>query len=133
MAADVVYVPDPVVFNYEFKSRAGMMGRDLTKRGIQLQRLAQRQVGKKTGFLRISIGYDVNPSMSGLVLTVGSSARIAYIHHEGTRPHYIRPKQRSGALRFNQGGRIVYARRVLHPGTRPNRYLTDNLYRVVLT
>lgn len=35
---------------------------------------------------------------------------------EGTRPHTIRPRARR-ALRFNVGGRVVYARVVHHPGS----------------
>jgi hypothetical protein len=38
---------------------------------------------------------------------------------EGTRAHVIRPRARK-ALRFQMGGRTVFARRVNHPGTRPN-------------
>lgn len=37
---------------------------------------------------------------------------------EGTRPHVIRPR-RARALRFTTGGRVVYAAKVNHPGTRP--------------
>lgn len=39
----------------------------------------------------------------------------------GTRPHVIRPV-RAKALRFFVGGRPVFARRVNHPGTKPNPY-----------
>ena len=31
-------------------------------------------------------------------------------------------------LRFSSRGRIVYTRVVRHPGTKPNKYLADNLY-----
>jgi hypothetical protein len=65
-----------------------------------------------------------------LVATVGSGNRIALMHHNGTRPHFIRPR-RAQTLRFYSHGRIVYSQLVFHPGTRPNRYLTDNLSRVV--
>ncbi|GKQ35198.1 hypothetical protein [Streptomyces sp. A012304] len=40
----------------------------------------------------------------------------------GTRPHVIRPR-RAQALRFTVGGRVVYARVVMHPGTKPNDFL----------
>lgn len=57
---------------------------------------------------------------------VGSEDPIALIHHEGTRPHVILPRIKT-ALVFSVGGQTVVARRVNHPGTKPNRYLTDNL------
>jgi hypothetical protein len=41
---------------------------------------------------------------------------------DGTRPHLIRPR-RAKALRFEVGGRVVYARLVRHPGTEPNDFL----------
>lgn len=44
----------------------------------------------------------------------------------GTRPHAIRPV-RAKALRFTVGGQVVYAKVVMHPGTRPNNWLRDAL------
>lgn len=44
----------------------------------------------------------------------------------GTRPHPIRPI-RARALRFTMGGRVVYAKAVMHPGTKPNNFLGDAL------
>ncbi|PWI06533.1 hypothetical protein DIZ27_32860 [Streptomyces sp. NWU339] len=41
---------------------------------------------------------------------------------DGTRPHIIRPR-RAKALRFETGGRVVFAKRVRHPGTRANPFL----------
>ncbi|NUO48732.1 MAG: hypothetical protein HOV80_07740 [Polyangiaceae bacterium] len=43
---------------------------------------------------------------------------------EGTEPHVIEPKRKK-ALKFNGAGGIVFARRVNHPGTRPNDFLAD--------
>lgn len=39
---------------------------------------------------------------------------------EGVRPHVIRPR-RAKVLRFVVGGRVVYARKVNHPGTNKHR------------
>lgn len=44
----------------------------------------------------------------------------------GTRPHIIRPV-RAQALRFTVGGRVVYAKIVHHPGTRPNDFMAEAL------
>jgi hypothetical protein len=62
---------------------------------------------------------------------VGSSHPIALIHHEGTRPHIIVPVK-AKALRFPGAAPsgFIFAKRVNHPGTKPNRYLTDNLHLV---
>jgi hypothetical protein len=43
---------------------------------------------------------------------------------EGTRAHAIVPR-RGRALRFVAGGMVVFARRVWHPGTKPNRFAED--------
>lgn len=48
----------------------------------------------------------------------------AAIHHDGTRPHEIRPKK-AKVLVFNVGGRTVFTQKVRHPGTKPNRFLLD--------
>ncbi|MFD9422310.1 MULTISPECIES: hypothetical protein [unclassified Streptomyces] len=40
----------------------------------------------------------------------------------GTRPHVIRPR-RARALRFQAGGRTVFAARVNHPGNAANNFL----------
>jgi hypothetical protein len=44
----------------------------------------------------------------------------------GTRPHPIRPI-RARALRFTTGGRVVYAKAVMHPGNKPNNFLKEAL------
>lgn len=44
----------------------------------------------------------------------------------GTRPHVIRPV-RARALRFTVGGQTVHAKIVMHPGTKPNRFLQEAL------
>lgn len=40
----------------------------------------------------------------------------------GTPPHPIFPSRKK-VLRFTVGGRIVYTKRVDHPGTKPNNFL----------
>jgi hypothetical protein len=50
----------------------------------------------------------------------------AQIVTSGSRPHIIQART-AKALRFVVGGQVVYTRRVQHPGTRPNPYLTRHL------
>ncbi len=62
----------------------------------------------------------------------GPSAEIAVRHHavgyviNGTRPHQIRPRTRQ-ALRFTVGGRVVFAKIVNHPGTKPDDFMNKAL------
>lgn len=46
-----------------------------------------------------------------------------YVEH-GTKPHIITPRNGS-FLRFVVGGKVVYARRVRHPGTKPTHFMRD--------
>lgn len=104
----------------------GEVGRELKKIGFRIQIAAKAQVGKDTGKLMQSI--EVIHERIGVFqqIRIGSDNEIAFIHHEGTRPHTITARN-GQALRFSSKGRMVYTRSVNHPGTQPNRYLSDNL------
>ena len=54
----------------------------------------------------------------------GNTHRAARYIEFGTAPHEILPVARR-ALRFEKEGAIVFARRVLHPGTQPQWILSD--------
>lgn len=74
-----------------------------------------------TGNLRGSIGIR----QQGDTVIIGpdmSQAPYAGYVEFGTEPHDIRPKT-AKALRFKVGGRVVYARVVHHPGTKPAYYV----------
>lgn len=124
------FIKDPAGWPELVRGRDGIISRDLRKRGERLRLLAMRQAKKKTGRLAGSMTSNVSVSYRGIQVKVGSDVKHALMHHQGTRPHVITPK-RARALRFMQRGRIRYAKRVYHPGTRANRYLTDNLPKVV--
>lgn len=106
----------------------GEIGVNLEKKiGRPIVIAAKRQVGKDTNKLRDSI-YLIHERVGMYQqIRIGSDDNIALIHHEGARPHEIRARQ-AQMLRFSSKGRMVYARSVQHPGTKPNRYLSDNLY-----
>jgi len=122
-----------VVFNKPamdemLKSPSGMVGRYLAERARRIVIAAKMQAGIKTGRLKNSIHMrHMRGGPAGQYLMVGSNLHYALLHHEGTKPHLIVPN-RSTVLRFSSGGRVIYTHAVRHPGTRPNRYLTDNLY-----
>lgn len=75
--------------------------------------------------------YALRDSIDGkLVSSSGMSAdgevRIdvpyAAVVVEGSRPHIIEPRRKK-ALRFKSGGETVFAKRVHHPGTKPNPFM----------
>ena len=104
----------------------GPVGRYLARKGAVIKAAARMQVGVKTGALRASINVTHRRAGPGQYIVVGSPLNYALLHHEGSRPHLIEAKA-GGVLRFPSRGRIVHARRVVHPGTKPNRFLRDQL------
>jgi hypothetical protein len=134
------------------RSRGREVVRDLIRRGTAVQQGARRQIrlghvgvgGQAARRGRINLrdtvhvrlvnggnyrGFLGKSEPSEPVVIVGSEDPIAYLHHEGTRPHVIVPRTAPMLVFWsNRAGRVVYARKVLHPGTRPNRFLTDNLH-----
>jgi hypothetical protein len=106
---------------------AGPVGRSLARRGVKVLAAAKRQVGVDTGRLQKSLRMTHERGARGQFVRVGSKLNHALLHHQGTRPHIITPS-RSQVMVFNKGTQIIYATSVRHPGTKPNRYLTDNLY-----
>lgn len=119
--------------DYLLNSPTGPVGRHLSKVAYLVKTAAQAQVGVKTGALKKSIKVGRHErKYNGQKITVGSNLNYALFHHQGTKKHVIYPKS-GGVLRFSVsdsrgGSRVIYAKKVNHPGTKPNRYLTDNLY-----
>jgi hypothetical protein len=106
---------------------AGPVGRSLARRGQKVLAAARGQVGVDTGNLKKSLRMTHERSARGQFVRVGSKLNHALVHHQGSRPHMITPR-RSQVMVFNKGTQVIYATSVRHPGTKPNRYLTDNLY-----
>lgn len=115
-------------FTNATKGPNGTVGRWLRGRAKVAIFKAQAQVGKDTGALAKSIKHELKTVRNGVEVSIFSNNRIALIHHEGTRPHLIEPKN-GGPLVFI-GSRThsrVVTNLVRHPGTKPNRYLSDQL------
>lgn len=103
----------------------GPIGRDLRRRGRTLEFRARASAGKDTGKLRADIQTKERTVVDGLQLEVGNwHTRYAAAHHNGAKPHVIVPRKPGGVLRFQVGGKVVFAKRVNHPGNRPNPYLS---------
>lgn len=121
-----------IVWNYQglykvLESPTGHVGKDLMRRALKVQSAAKAQAGVKTGELKKSIHIRRRPNTaSGQTVEIGSSVKHALIHHEGTKPHVILPV-RAKQLVFTSGGRVIRTNKVNHPGTRANKYLSDNL------
>lgn len=107
-------------------SPSGDVGRYLAKVGEKIEAAAKRQVGVDTGALRASIHTRHTRHARGQQLKIGSELKHAYVHHEGTKPHMIY-QDPTKMMRFVRKGQITYAHSVFHPGTKANRYLSDNL------
>jgi len=116
-----------VTLDFTLNDPYGPVGRHMYVRGRAIVAAAKAQVGVDTGRLKNSISMSQSRAGYGQSMTIGSPLRYALMHHEGTRPHIITPN-RAQVLRFSSRGRIVYARSVRHPGTKPNKFLADNLY-----
>lgn len=115
------------VLNHIFYAKDGAVSKDLLKRAHRVARHARMQAPIRTGRLKRSIRvYKHERYVQGQGVRVGTSVPYANYVHEGTRPHLILPnKQR--ALKFTKNGQVIITRRVNHPGTRPNRFLADNV------
>lgn len=107
-------------------SNSGAVGRNMEARATKVMIAAKAQVGVRTGALKMSIHKNFERTALGPKVLVGSPLRYALMHHEGTKPHVIVSKP-GRMLKFRGRGGMVYTHITVHPGTRPNRYLTDNL------
>lgn len=124
----ILYKP---VMNFELNNPAGMTGRRMHRMGVRIMNGARRQVGVDTGYLRASIHMKHRGDAGGQTLEIGSSLSYALAHHEGTRPHLITPNPPNKVLTFTKGSKLIRTAQVRHPGTKPNRYLSDQLRRYV--
>jgi len=121
-----VNVYDSVLLAY-LNTPAGPLWRNLDRRADRAQRGAKARVGVKTGKLRASIYKRHLGNYTGQYITIGSKVNYALAHHQGTRPHTITAKK-GKALTFTKGSKVVRTPMVKHPGTRPNKYLSSQLY-----
>lgn len=87
--------------------------------GGVLLRETQKEAPFKKGGVRRSLFAETR----GTIIKIGSNSPIAKFVNNGTGPHTIRPLGSGKALRFVIGGKVVFAKSVRHPGTKPNRFM----------
>jgi hypothetical protein len=109
------------------------IGLELKRRANRVRDAAKRQVPVKTGRLKRSIRvYGHSRNAMGQTLRIGTSVPYAKYVHDGTKPHMIYPRRKQ-VLKFKSGnvigasGGYIYTRQVHHRGTKPNRFLKDNV------
>jgi hypothetical protein len=126
------------------RSPQGPVIRLLLERGELFKAAARRQArgrygtsGTRTGCLERSIVKRIEDAPGGVGLRVFSDTRPCspnrrayglYVH-EGTKPHTIEGNP-TLAFRWDKGPEgpgMYFFRSVKHPGTKPNRFFTDNM------
>jgi hypothetical protein len=121
MASDIkveVEIPDWKRYEKQLKRFPDRLKRAQRNAMIQSTRLMQtllrRKSNKKTGRLARGWVIERNTPVEGKIVN-----RVPYAVYvnEGTSPHVILPRRRS-ALRFVKRGRVIFAKKVHHPGTK---------------
>ena len=114
------------------RSDNGDVFRYLFRKGQDVQDRAKVQVGKRTGRLEQSIVKRFGHADGDLEVLIGSDVDYARLHHDGTREHEIYAKNgRALSFYWPKAGRVVTFRSVHHPGTRPNKFLSEPLREVM--
>ena len=80
----------------------------------------------KTGAVERSVSTRFEDPMAGIVF-LDPAVPVAGFIHQGTRPHTIMPGKRRFLRWVSRGGSFAFAKRVQHPGTKPDPFLHDAL------
>lgn len=83
-----------------------------------------------TGYLRSTGKMNVGARGSAVYGRVAYTADYAAAVHNGRRALVIRPRRAGGKLRFQVGGKTVFATRVFQPARRARPFLTTALREV---
>lgn len=114
------------------RSERGPTAAYIRKLGKEVTVIAKLLAGVKTGRLKKSIKMSRDRSYTGgYGVIVGADVRHALVHHQGARPHIIKPKSPRGVLVFQGRAGIVRTTLVRHPGHKANPYLVAALKRVI--
>lgn len=104
-----------------FKKAPEIVSKELEKAtkdaGKLILATEKSEVPIKTGQLRRSITLEYKPISVSIYPTV----KYALPVHDGSKPHVIMAKGK--ALVFKKDGKLIFARRVNHPGNKPNPFV----------
>jgi hypothetical protein len=144
--AQVIYVPDIPGQQRVFRSWNGPVGRHIRVTTLKANALASLEAPApgRTPRNRTGINYATGGlAFGGIVPSFGRHGKElegrvvalpkhALFLHEGTRPHVIVPRT-SGMLKFHwrKIGKVVHAKKVMHPGTAANDFLVRGLKKAV--
>ncbi|MEZ7005822.1 hypothetical protein [Streptomyces sp. AD55] len=101
------------------RRRGGPAEAQLRERG---ERVARRARDLAPGSMARGITMHMEGTARGMAAVVTSTHPASTYVINGTKPHLIRPR-RAKALRFQAGGRTVFAAHARHPGTKPFPFL----------
>jgi len=112
----------------------GRLNRLLSAVGGPGERLLRRKADRVAALARVyaashgtmADGIIVGPYVDKSIEVISTHPATQFVH-DGTPPHPIYPRRRGGVLRFEVGGRVVFARMVNHPGYRGDPFLTKAL------
>lgn len=76
----------------------------------------------RTGQTQAKTGHRILKTRGGKILRVFNKSKHAEALEFGARPHVIVPR-RAKFLRFMVKGKLVFARKVNHPGNKPYKFL----------
>ena len=126
--AEYKLIIDGAVMERLMHSPEGLIGRWLYGQAQRVQDAARVDCPKRTGKLSQSIvKRPVITSELGMSVIIGAYQPYAVFVHEGTKAHVIMPKTAKALHWVNGAGDDVFAKSVHHPGTKPHRFLTDNM------
>lgn len=120
------FVPSPEQLLNIFKGAEAVLTRQkqilIENQGKRFLILAREEAPKKTGKFANSLQLKTLTAN----FTVMVPQPIGGWIMSGTQPHMIYAKN-AKALRFEMGGRVIFAKYVSHPGTKPNAFM-DRAY-----
>lgn len=96
----------------DFKKWVKCVNELTVKTGTAIQETAVNNAPRKTGVYQRSIDYDGDK-------TITANANYSVDIEYGTNAHTIEPVDKK-ALAFQKNGKTVFAKKVNHPGTKPN-------------
>jgi len=106
----------------------GIVGRYMIGKSQVVQNAAIVQCPKRTGRLSQSIVKRFYDSPEGFTVVIAALQPYALYVHEGTKPHTIYPVKAKALSWVAPGGTRVFAKKVNHPGTKANHFLSDQLH-----